>query len=217
MRNPSDSPRKVVVEMKAEGVPPTTSEPIEVGPKETKKVLFGKPMPADPKAPEMPELKGNVELRLVEAEKKVVLDEKRLRVSISQPREYVKVSKVLYKPAEKRLTVQVSAGRIDGPPCQVQLVLPRERIPGFAKAESGTFEGLLESSGEILLSADELSFENDDDENGYVYLTVDGYERAFIFQVTFAAPADRPRRARSRGTSCASRRRAFCRPALPAP
>lgn len=190
VRNPSDTARKVQIELKAEGAPTTLSEPLDVGAKETKKVVLGKPMPAPPegKKPELPELSGSLQLRLIEADKKAVLDEKRLRVSIAQPREYIRVSNIRYEPGEKnKLIVQVRpAGRIEGPPCRVRLELPRERMPGFVKAESGTFEGQLQGDAEVTLSAETLMFEDAADENGYVYLTVDGYERAFIFRITFA-------------------------------
>jgi hypothetical protein len=189
VRNPSDTPRKVQIELKAEGTPPTLSGPVEVGAKETKKVVLGKPMPApEGKKPELPELSGTLQLRLLEADKKVVLDDKRLRVSIAQQREYVRVSNIRYEPGDKnKLIVQVrAASQIEGPPCRVRLELPRERMPGFLKAESGTFEGQLQGDAEVTLSAENLLFEDAADENGYVYLTVDGYERAFIFRITFA-------------------------------
>ena len=68
-------------------------------------------------------------------------------------------------------------GPIFGESCKVELVLPKDGIPGFLGAESGTFKGELNAEkGELELTAENLEFaENRLSENGLVYLTVDSY------------------------------------------
>lgn len=190
VKNPGDHPKKMAIELKAEGHPAdgAKSEPVEAGPGEIKRVSFGK-TGAD-KPAELPEIKGPLQLRLLDLDNKnAVLDKKQLAVATGAPREYVQIVQgPLYKPAEKRLTVKLKArGTIAGPPCHVKLVLPRDRIPGLLKHEGGTFEGDVPAGGgELELTVDGLQLmPNRLDDNGFVYLTVDNYERAFIFYTSF--------------------------------
>jgi hypothetical protein len=75
----------------------------------------------------------------------------------------------------------------------VDIALDPNRIPGLIDTpkKQGTRGGYLEHPGdELTLTADNLNFRDtaagsDEKKDGVVYLTVDGYERAFIYQSTF--------------------------------
>ena len=74
-----------------------------------------------------------------------------------------------------------------GPPCLVELVLAPKRIPGFISAKDGNFRGAVPPPGEeLLLYANNILLEAGTPLDGYVYLNVDGTDRAFIFRTTFA-------------------------------
>src|SRR5207248_7472644 len=88
-----------------------------------------------------------------------------------------------------RLVVQVKAGeQFAGPPAKVELVVLPERVPGFVAGQErkGVYGGNLTRRGEELsLVAEDLRFGGSTTRRGPVYLTVDGYDRAFTFNVTF--------------------------------
>lgn len=199
VQNPGDKPRKVAVELKAEGnkADGIRSDTVEVQPKATAKITIGgmgaAPAPATPPAPvdksEYPSLNSDLQLRLLDMDNKGnELDRKSVGVTVGQPRHYVRVTQPpSYDPMEKRLTVKLKATQpIVGPKCHVKLVLPKDRIPGLRDLDQGAREGDLPPTGEELtLTAENLSFTSRDDPNGFVYLTVDDYERAFVYVTTF--------------------------------
>jgi hypothetical protein len=199
VNNPGDKPRKIAVELKAEGskADGVRSETVEVQPKATVRVPIGgkdggaAPAPAavpNDKA-EYPPLASDLQLRLLDMDNKGnELDRKSVGVTVGQPRHYVRVTQPpSYDPAQRRLTVKLKATQpIAGPKCHVKLVLPKDRIPGLRDLDQGAREGDLPAGGEELtLTAENLSFSSRDDPNGYVYLTVDDYERAFVYVTTF--------------------------------
>jgi hypothetical protein len=193
VRNPGDKARKVAVELKADGnrADGARSETIEVPPKATARIPIGPKDgaggPTDKS--EYPALSSDLHLRLLDMDNKGnELDRKGVAVTVGQPRHYVRVTQPpSYDPKGHRLTVKLKATQpIAGPKCHVKLVLPRTRIPGLRDLDQGTREGDLPANGEELtLTAENLAFTSRDDPNGYVYLTVDDYERAFVFMTTF--------------------------------
>jgi hypothetical protein len=196
VNNPGDKPRKVAVELKADGnkADGVRSETVEVQPKATVRISIGpKDAPATPGGAadksEYPPLTSDLQLRLLDMENKAnELDRKVVGVTVGQPRHYVRVTQPpSYDPAQHRLTVKLKAMQpIVGPKCHIKLVLPKDRIPGLRDLDQGTREGDLPANGEELtLTAENLTFTSRDDPNGYVYLTVDEYERAFVYVTTF--------------------------------
>ena len=74
-----------------------------------------------------------------------------------------------------------------GPPCAVELVLPPERLPGFLGARAGTYRGTLTADAPLPLFARDLRFSETATGQGYVYVNVDNYTRAFVFRTAFPA------------------------------
>lgn len=113
-------------------------------------------------------------------------------VKIQEPREYVKVSEARFDPKSKKLSFKVSSDELLDPPCPIQLVMQPSTIPGLVVNKAGTFrqilskENLTKENPDVELSADEVTFEGATPTTGRVYLTVDGYERAFAFNCAFA-------------------------------
>jgi hypothetical protein len=116
---------------------------------------------------------------------------KTVRVRIRTPGEYVKPTKVVYNPATQAVEATVEADKaFTGPPCPVQLVLGADVVPGLKlHAGGGTYKDLLTEPGQkIKLRAEKLPFgENTPPPFDRVYLTVDDYERAFLYRSSFTA------------------------------
>src|SRR5262249_28026930 len=118
------------------------------------------------------------------------LERRQVGVTLLEPPQYVEVSSIAYDPTQKQLRVDIRAlPQFSGPPCPVELDLLPERIPGFIRDQKrvGTYRTLLqkEKGGQASLFAEKLRFEDIDRGNGLVYVTVDGYKRAFIFETSF--------------------------------
>lgn len=212
VRNTTGKPRNVVVQLRSgDAVVRGGEVKMTVGVNETKPVKFNPPLPAAPAgapaaaaaaavvaaAPaDLPELKGPLGLRLLDADKPDAdfLDDKIIPVAIASPREYVQVSEIQFAPpsvktgGKNRLLAKLRAQvPIAGPPCLVELVLPPKRIPGFISAKDGNFRGAVPPPGEeLLLYANNILLEAGTPLDGFIYLNVDGMDRAFIFRTTFA-------------------------------
>jgi hypothetical protein len=161
------------------------------------------PAPAEkPAAPPLVEVKGALRFVLYgkakdAAGKRVPLDE--VTPVVAKPSDYVEVFGALYdlkeKPSVKnQLVIRVRAKpNFQGGRCRVDLVLNPNRIPGLVDTpkKEGTRGGYLQQAGdELTLTANNLQFRElsgtaDENQAGLVYLTVDGYERAFTYQSTF--------------------------------
>lgn len=223
--NPTEQPRKVLVEVKAPESPSAElrATPLVVGPGKRERVVFPAAAPppataAPAKPAEPPELKGPLQLRLLEADNpgQAPLDQKTLPVSILPPQEYVAAT-VKYVPGGEaqpsKLTVRAELTRpIVGGPCPVEVVLSPALIPGFVEAKRQNLNEELRAPGQdLILTAEDLQF-NDDlgDRNGLVAIHVDGYKRAFLYRLTFlrsgvppAALLDTRRRLRLEGPEVA--------------
>jgi hypothetical protein len=114
-------------------------------------------------------------------------EERVVPVRILNPTQYVEYADARYDEAANQLSVRVRASsQFSGPECPVRLVLSPERIPNFLST-SGTsnLSGKLKASGdEQTLVARGLKFKDTPHGKGYATVTVDGYERAFILELT---------------------------------
>jgi hypothetical protein len=92
-----------------------------------------------------------------------------------------------YDSQAKRLQVVVTArDGFTGPPCDVELVLPKAELPeNIGKRFNAT---LKKAGDEVKLEADNLEFKLNNTPRS-IYLTVDGYTRAFIFRHKFRQAA----------------------------
>jgi len=202
VRNEDERPVNVTVELRA-GLPPsdlpvagaTGTRLAEGGNAYTYIPLGAPPAPppagqAEAKPPALVPLKPlPIRVRALDS-KGNLLDEEEVRVA--DPSDYVQVDAAdAYDPATQTLTFKVAAGPdFVGPPGRVELILRPDRIPCLLPApkREGTFAGVLKAPGdEVVLVARNLPLADIADRNGLVYVTVDGYARAYTFYTTFAA------------------------------
>src|SRR5581483_1439985 len=107
---------------------------------------------------------------------------------------YVHVEKVEYTSTgagktTKRLALTLKAdAEFSGPACPVSLDLQPSVIPGLGPERvQGTFEDVLTAHDQtVTLLAENLKFRGPAPNQAKVYVTVDGYERAFIYSTDFS-------------------------------
>jgi hypothetical protein len=193
------TPSEVVVEVRAGGVPVKELVRKVTAPAKGDYVAvpLGEPPTPEPPIPGKPRefkaLKPPVQivaLDMKDPKNPVVLDQEEFR--LADPSTYLGVvTDNAYDPQTRTLTIRVTAkDAFVGPECRVDLVLDSQRIPCLVpgQAREGMYGGSLRGPGdELILVARNLQFNDNPDRNGLVYLTVDGYERAFTFYTTFAA------------------------------
>jgi len=203
LSNPTGRPRNLVVQLTANDVPVANAETkLVLGPKETRRVAFPQPaVPPTPAAPlgtpapplpELPDLTGPLEVRVTDADTKLV-EKKLVPVGVASPREYIQVTSIQYNPSlptdpnKNRLSANLRSLLAGGPPCLAELALPADRIPGLLGPPEGNLRGAVPAGGveELKLYAESLLLRPDADEEGYVYLNVDTLPRAFVFRTTF--------------------------------
>jgi hypothetical protein len=195
LHNPDDRPRKLSVRLLAGDAPLKGAQAaLTVPAGATVPVRFGEggPSPKD----DLPSLQGPLVLELSDSESAAVLDTTTVPVDIASPREYVQVSEIHFDPGKvpgkNLLSVTVQTVRpVAGPDIPVELVLPADRLPFLRAAPKGTFTGTLtarpaKGPASLTLYARDMKLAPAADENGYIYLNVDGYARAFLFRTTFA-------------------------------
>ncbi len=158
-----------------------------------------------PPPPELAPLTGALKFTLRGKDKdgKPVDLEEVTNVAVAKPSKYVEISAKSYKldvnaDIKNRLEFKIKAGSNfpGGTKCRVELVLDPNRIPGLVEGpREGNWGGFLQNPGDVLtLRADNLKFDDtgakpDASTNGLVYLTIDGYERAVIFNSSFPRKA----------------------------
>jgi hypothetical protein len=187
--NPTPQARKVRVVLRAPGHPgtPFESAPIDL-PAQGKPVRITFPLKGQADKPgALPELQGGeLTLRLLDAAKgDDLVQQQTVRVTIDPPSRYVRVSNAVFDPGANKLSVKLKTLRpLQGEDCPVQLVLP-----DFVTSEDKVAEGVLPAAGgEVELFAKKLRVSNDaTEDSGTFFLNVDGYERAFLFNVTFSS------------------------------
>jgi hypothetical protein len=199
VQNPSEEAQKVTVIAKGSDGSELGRAAVVAPPGKATRVAFPKVEPpkgeapkvepdkkADKKGPEWIEHKGppfKLQLQLLDGKQNVVQN-KVLEVAIMPPVQYLDAS-AAWEPEKSRISVTTKLlGAFSGPPCSVEMVLPPALLPGVVPASlnDGTFRETLSKPGEQKrLLADNLKFQGTQ-RTGYVYLNVDGFERAFIFQ-----------------------------------
>ena len=186
VKNSSDKAREVLVQLTAAG---QADCKLTVGAKQVTKVHFEGQAPK-PKS-NLPDLKGPLQICVLDAASGTVLAKKQISVGIAAPREYVAVTRIQFEPqtAVKNL-LNATFQSLDppgGPPSFVEIELPPDRIPGLLGVKGGVFRGKLPPPDkQLTLSAQNLQLDKTADEEGTVYITVDGVHRAFAFHTTFA-------------------------------
>jgi hypothetical protein len=113
-------------------------------------------------------------------------------VTLLRPDEYVDQPVVTFDGLKRELRATVKASRtFEGPEATVSLVLSPDRIPGLIVTpnKAGTYVRRLTGPGDTVeLVARNLRFDEKargEQDSGLVSLTIDGYERAFTYRVTF--------------------------------
>ena len=204
VHNDDNKDFNVTVEVRAGGkVVEGGSVELNVKKGETAPVPFGQApvkkdeKPADkpaekPKPPTLAELAGPLEFVLLDRDKKDAppLDVKS-ELSIRRAASYLG-AKLEFKAAgadgKPRLEVTVTANDDLSPPCRVELVLRPDRTPSLdpKQPRKGTYAGYLAKKGAVLnLEAEDLKFKGSETHVNLIYLTVDGYERAFAYRAFF--------------------------------
>jgi len=142
------------------------------------------------KEPGLKELPSPAFFSLIDTAKKRVGDP--YPVVVARPRSYLEPEAKFYPATKGRLSrfdvlVKRQAGfTFTGPPSRVELELRPDRITGLVprREKRGRYAGLVSAETDNLsLSAVDLSFQGPG--QGYVFLHVDGYPRAFVFEATF--------------------------------
>lgn len=200
VNNPSSKVRDLVVEVSAEGGVNPAPAKIKVEPNATAQVVtFGAPTlkPVDP----LPAITGPLKIILREDKpdgRGQVLETREIPVDIATAedylRDYVEVSQARFIPSrageKNRLIVKLKAlPRLSGPPCKVELVLPRDPtlFPSLREDAEGTLSDELEPGKTLELFAEDLSLDPSAPETGSFYLNLDGLERAIWFRTKFVA------------------------------
>jgi hypothetical protein len=133
--------------------------------------------------------KYGVQLVLTEKRegKEEEIEKRALPIGILTPSQYTEFADAKYDEAAGQVTVRLKArSEFSGPPCPVRLVLAPDRIPGMVPdSGTGAISQRLEKAGdEQTLTKRDLKFKDTPRGKGYGSITVDGYERAFVFEIT---------------------------------
>lgn len=154
-----------------------------------RRVEFGKVSPPPDKP--LKDFQGPLQIRLVDLDSNKELYVKQIPVRIASPRDYVEVTEAVFNPnagGKNKLTVKLRAKQDIPDGCQVELVLPADRIPGLLglSDDKKVSEKLTKKDDEEKeLFAAGIQLDEGSNPNGFFYLTVDGVPRAFIFKTTF--------------------------------
>ncbi len=204
LKNSSKQAKQVRLEVLSNGIPFREPIVVKLAPQATQKVSLAppkkkeaavKPTAKQKTTNKLPPFIGPLGLQVYDAQTNRLLDAKTIPIHIASPREYVRVSSIEFDPPNERnkfknrLSVQLRAAPIGGPPIPVALVLPPKQIPGLVTVGGATFKGKLKTTNNakpVTLFADKVVMNPDADENGLVFINVDGVARTFIFQTTFA-------------------------------
>jgi len=179
----------VTVELRAGGKPVATSKLAGL-PKGTHLVSFAPPAPLPPgtKPPPPAELQGNIDVVAYTDKDKPLGD--RCIVGVGRPDGFLDVATPQFDIKTRTLTVKVTANnKFSGPPCVVELDLRPSRIPFLVprqKAVGSYRKVLLQAGDSTLLEARNLQLQ-ESEASGLVYITVDGYQRAFTYRFTNAS------------------------------
>ncbi|MFO0824603.1 MAG: carboxypeptidase-like regulatory domain-containing protein [Gemmataceae bacterium] len=185
---------------------PAIEAKVAVAPGETRLVPFppavAPPAPAPGKAsPSAPmfELPGTLRIEAMDAaDPGTVVQSRTLQLGVSEPFEYVELSKATFEPVslplrpENRLSVTVRSLRDLGTtPSVATLVVDPQHVPGLRGIRAGRFAGRIpRDSSPLTLDATGLVLDPEAQRQGQVSITVDGVTRAFRLNVDFARNGD---------------------------
>ncbi|WP_439630158.1 carboxypeptidase regulatory-like domain-containing protein [Gemmata sp.] len=203
VRNRGTAKREVVVR----AVPPLAGAPaieakVAVGPGETRAVPFAGAAPPAGKLPTAApafDLPGVLRVEVADAaDPATVVQSRTLRLSVSEPFEYVELSAATFEPVapparpENRLAVTVRALRdLGATPSVAALVVDPSGVPGLRGIRAGRFAGRVPANGgPVTLDATGLVLDPEARRRGQVSVTVDGVTRAFRLGVDFARTGD---------------------------
>ncbi len=187
VKNPTERNWDVIVEILEGDKVSASSGPkplsVPAGPSPVRVPGFGSPTPKPDG--DLRELTGDLQLRLKDATGSL-LDEQSLRPVIAAPRDYIEVTRKEFAPAapgqSNRLTVVLRAlPALAGPPCLVELVLPKLR----KSPKEGLRRGHLEPGKTLTLYAEDFAMETPSDGQAHLYLNVNGVQRVIWFQGRF--------------------------------
>jgi hypothetical protein len=205
VQNTGNAAQTVTVQLRANGRPVEgATATVEVPALGRQLIAFppGKPEPkpapppaGSPPPPPPPGLDGppfTFQVVLLNAAGKPVVT-RDVTAYIMPPNQYIEVVRenTTFTTTEtgNRLTVELRAlADFTGPACPVELVLRTDRIPGLLRPprRDATYRRLLTAPNQtVQLTVENLPFAGNPRANGLVYVTVDGYERAFILETTF--------------------------------
>jgi hypothetical protein len=130
--------------------------------------------------------------RLLDAKGKLL---KEILIGVARPKEYVNVDQIFFYPVTKEgtknvLEVRLSAkGTFTGTTAApVELVLDPNRVPSLKPEQEkvGRYAGQLRPGTPLTLRAENLQFrEGAERQQGLIYLTIDGYQRAYTYLSSF--------------------------------
>lgn len=201
VRNRGTTKRELVVRAVPPGLPAVEAK-VAIAPGETRLVPFaaGGPLTGKPPSAASPtfDLPGALRIEATDATDTSVAQTRTLRLSVSEPFEYVELSAAAYEPValptrpENRLAVTVRALRDLGAiPSVATLVIDPANVPGLRGIRVGRFAGNIPPDGRPLtLDAAGLVLDPEARRQGQVGVTVDGVTRAFRLNVDFARNGD---------------------------
>jgi hypothetical protein len=194
VHNPGDQDQDVFVELRPDrdrtrAVRPAGS-PVRVKAGATEVIPFAAAS-APGKPPDLLELRGPLEIVVLDKAGNALARPQVLTVSYKQPREYIEVVAspefVQAKNGTNRLTMQVRPvkGALTGQPCKVRMQPACKDLLRFSVDDRARS---LEADSEAqTLSVGNLEFDESapTEPSGFVYLDVDGFERALVYRMKF--------------------------------
>jgi hypothetical protein len=134
---------------------------------------------------------------------KPLVNKQPLAFKIMPPAQYLDLSRASFNPVTREFEVKVVAKKnFFGPKAEIQLVLSPELIPGLLPIKTGGAyrQIVTKPDDEVKLIAKNIQFKGGlPPPQGRIYVNVDGYERAAIYQISFTAgktqamSSDKPR------------------------
>ncbi len=205
VQNPTEEAQKLTVVARAgDGSVLATAE-VLAKPGEATRVNFPKAeppkavevKPVDPKTVvvekkvEWVEQKGppfKLQLEVLNSKQQEVA-KKSVEMAVMGPAQYLEAN-AAWEAEKARIVVTTKLlPGFSGPPCLVELVLPPDRLPGVlpSSLNDGTFREKLTKAGEAKkLLAEGIKFQGSQ-RTGEIWLNVDGFHRAFIFQADMSS------------------------------
>jgi hypothetical protein len=194
VRNPTGQDQDVVVEVRPDKDRTRAVRQavrLKGGATEPELITFPAPSaPAPGKSAELAELKGPLEIAVLDKSGAPLASPQTLTITYKQPRDYVEVvAAPEFVRAENKLSMRVRPvkGALTGPPCKVQMrVVCKDLLRIGIDDRARVLEA---DGGPVTLSVGKLEFDDRaaSDPTGWVYLDVDKFERALVYPMVFPA------------------------------